>query len=72
VIDGSRKELLPYFTWLLTGSGSQLGALPRFLITALVLSFLALLGGFLIALVRYGPLKAGDIAYRVVVNGLRS
>jgi hypothetical protein len=35
-----------------------------------VLSFLALLGGFLIALVRYGPLKAGDIAYRVVVNGL--
>ncbi|HEY4233647.1 MAG TPA: ABC transporter permease [Lacipirellulaceae bacterium] len=64
------KELLPYLTWLLTGSGSQLGALPRFLITALVLSFLALLGGFLVALVRYGPLKAGDITYRVAVNGL--
>ena len=26
--------------------------------------------GFLIALVRHGPLKAGDITYRVVVNGL--
>ena len=33
------KELLPYLTWLLTGSGGQLGALPRFFITALVLSF---------------------------------
>jgi hypothetical protein len=64
------KELLPYLTWLLTGSGGQLGALPRFFITALVLGVLALLGGFLIALVRYGPLKAGDLTYRVVTNGI--
>jgi hypothetical protein len=65
------QELLPYLTWLLWGSGGQLGALPRFLITAVALSILALLGGFLIALVRYGPLKAGDLTYRVVVNGLK-
>jgi hypothetical protein len=64
------KELLPYLTWLLTGSGGQLGALPRFFITALVLSFVGLLGGYLVALVRYGPLKAGDLTYKVVTNGL--
>jgi hypothetical protein len=64
------QELLPYLTWLLWGTGGQLGALPRFLIVAVVLSIVAMLGGFLIALVRYGPLKAGDITYRVVVHGL--
>ena len=31
---------------------------------------MALVVGFLIALVRHGPLKAGDITYRVVVNGV--
>jgi hypothetical protein len=61
---------LDYLVWLLTGSGGQLGALPRFFITALVLCFLGLLGGYLVALVRYGPLKAGDLTYRVVTNGL--
>jgi hypothetical protein len=65
------KELLPYLQWLLSGSATQLGALPRFLITAAVLSVLALAAGFLIALVRYGPLKAGDLTYRVVINGLK-
>ena len=30
---------------------------------------LALVVGFVIALVRYGPLKAGDLTYRVVTNG---
>ena len=36
-----------------------------------MLAVLALVVGFLIALVRHGPLKAGDITYRVVVNGFR-
>jgi len=54
--------------WLLGGSG-QIGALPRFLITVLVLTVLALLVGFLVALVRYGPMKAGDLTYRVVTTG---
>lgn len=63
------KEVLPYLTWLLGGPGQELGALFRFLIIALVLAVLMLLVGFLTALVRYGPLKAGDTTYRVVVNG---
>jgi hypothetical protein len=61
------KELLPYWTWLLGGPSA---ALPQFLITVLVLAFVGLVGGFLIAMVRHGPLKAGDITYHVVVNGL--
>src|SRR6516225_178356 len=65
------QELLPFLTWLLWGSAGQLGALPRFVITALALAFVALVGGFLVALVRYGPLKAGDLTYRVVVNGFK-
>ncbi len=34
-----------------------------------MLAVIALVVGFLVALVRHGPLKAGDITYRVVVNG---
>jgi ABC-type transport system involved in multi-copper enzyme maturation permease subunit len=64
------KELLPYLTWLLSGSAGELGALPRFLITAIVLAVLALAVGYLIAMVRYGPLKAGDLTYRVTATGV--
>lgn len=63
------KQPLEYFTWLLQGGNGAIGALPHFLLIAVMLSLLALLGGFLIALVRYGPMKAGDLTYRVVVNG---
>jgi ABC-type transport system involved in multi-copper enzyme maturation permease subunit len=69
------RELLPYLTWLLgypaTDASAFLNsAFFRFLSTALALAVVALLAGFLIALVRHGPLKAGDMTYRVVVNGL--
>ncbi len=60
---------LDFLTWLFGGAG-EIGALPRFLITVLVLAVLALLVGFVTALVRYGPLKAGDLTYRVVTNGI--
>ncbi|MCI0492225.1 MAG: hypothetical protein L0Z07_04735 [Planctomycetes bacterium] len=63
------KEVLPYLTWLMGGSGTELGTLYRFLIIAAMLAVLALLIGFLTALLRYGPLKAGDLTYRVLVNG---
>jgi ABC-type transport system involved in multi-copper enzyme maturation permease subunit len=63
------KAPLDFLVWLLGGSG-EIGALPRFLITALVLAVFALLVGFVVALVRYGPLKAGDLTYRVVTNGM--
>jgi hypothetical protein len=62
------KQPLDFLVWLLGGAG-EIGALPRFLIIALVLSVLALAVGFLVALVRYGPMKAGDLTYRVVTNG---
>jgi ABC-type transport system involved in multi-copper enzyme maturation permease subunit len=69
------QELLPYLTWLVgypwTEPRALLNsALVAFLATALALGIVALVVGFLIALVRHGPLKAGDMTYRVVVNGL--
>src|SRR5262245_63135213 len=70
------NPLLPYLTWLIgypwTDAHAFLdSALFRFVLTMAVLSVIALLVGFLIALVRHGPLKAGDITYNVVVNGFR-
>ena len=70
------NPLLPYLTWLIgypwTDAHAFLdSALFRFVLTAAVLSVIALVVGFLIALVRHGPLKAGDITYKVVVNGFR-
>jgi hypothetical protein len=64
------KEPLEYFTWLLQGGNGQIAALLHFVVTAVVIAVLALIGGFLVALVRYGPLKAGDMTYRVVATGL--
>ena len=68
------QELLPFFNWLLGYPWTEpyaflQSALARFALTGLVLAILALVFGFLVALVRHGPLKAGDITYRVVVNG---
>lgn len=60
------QELLPYTTWLLGGPES---ALPRFLVTVAVLAFVSLVVAFLVAMVRHGPLKAGDMTYRVIVTG---
>ncbi len=70
------NPLLPYLTWLVgypwTDSQAVFdSALFRFVLTAIVLAVIALVAGFLIALVRHGPLKAGDITYKVVVNGFR-
>jgi ABC-type transport system involved in multi-copper enzyme maturation permease subunit len=69
------QELLPYLTWLLgypwsDASAILTSALFRFLTTAAAVAVVALIVGFLIALVRHGPLKAGDITYRVVATGL--
>jgi ABC-type transport system involved in multi-copper enzyme maturation permease subunit len=69
------QELLPYLTWLLGYPWSDFrsflaSALVVFLTTAAALAVLSLVVGFLIALVRHGPMKAGDITYRVVVNGV--
>jgi len=68
------QELLPFLTWLLGYPWSEpsaflQSAIFRFALTGIVLAVIALVAGFLVALVRHGPLKAGDITYRVVVNG---
>lgn len=65
---------IPFLTWLLGLPWSENGAflqsaLFRFALTSFAIAVLALVVGYLIALVRNGPLKAGDITYRVVVNG---
>jgi ABC-type amino acid transport system permease subunit len=70
------NPLLPYLNWLVGYPWADAqavlnSALFRFVLTAAVLSVIALVVGFLVALVRHGPLKAGDITYRVVVNGFR-
>jgi hypothetical protein len=69
------EQLLPFLTWLIgypfTDPAAVLNsALVIFLGTALALAVVSLVVGFLIALVRHGPLAAGDITYRVVVNGV--
>jgi hypothetical protein len=69
------EQRLPFLTWLIgypfTDAAAVLNsALVIFFFTAFALSVLALIVGFLIAVVRHGPLAAGDITYRVVVNGI--
>lgn len=69
------QELLPFLTWLIgypwTDPGAlQNSALVVFFGTAFALGVLALIAGFLVAVVRHGPLAAGDITYHVVVNGI--
>jgi ABC-type transport system involved in multi-copper enzyme maturation permease subunit len=69
------QELLPFLTWLIgyPWTNPELigrSAVVMFLAVAASLAVLALVVGFLIALVRHGPLKAGDITYRVVTTGI--
>jgi hypothetical protein len=67
------QELLPYWTWLLGDwwqGGHELGAFLMFVIVAAVLTFIGILLGYLVAMVRNGPMKAGDITYRVVSTGI--
>ena len=64
------REILPYFDWLFAHDGVW-GALPRFLIIAAALGFLALLVGYVISAARYGLLRGGDVVYRTFSNGVR-
>ncbi len=68
------QEVLPYLTWLTTGGASDWtslqGALVRFGLAVGAISVLALVISYIVLLVRYGPLKAGDITYRTVVGGI--
>lgn len=64
------KPLLPYMQWLLEFNESRWGALPHFLISLLVLAVVGLLVSFIVGIILYGPVKAGERVYRVVANAI--
>jgi ABC-type transport system involved in multi-copper enzyme maturation permease subunit len=69
------QELLPFLTWLIgypwtDPEAFQHSAFVAFLATALAVAVLALFAGFLLAVIQHGPLAAGDITYRIIVNGV--
>ena len=58
-------EVLRYWQWLFGTEQAWGGALSQLAIVVVSVSLIALLVGFLVAAVRYGPLAAGDMTYRV-------
>ncbi len=68
------NEVLPYLQWLWRGDGAAFadgeGAIVRSGIIVLTLFVLALVGGFIVSLVRNGPVKAGEQTYRTLVGGV--
>ena len=66
------QEISSFVEWLLPmGQDTwHQGALFQFMVTALVIALAALVLGFLVLLVRYGPAKAGDLAYKTVMRGV--
>lgn len=68
------NEVLPYLQWLWRGDGPAFidgqGAIFQFAIIALTLFVLSLVGGFVVSLVRNGPVRAGEIAYKTLAGGL--
>ncbi len=54
---------VPFLSWLAQAAG-------LFLLLAVGLSLFGIFVGFLVAAVRYGPMAAGDMTYRVVRTGL--
>lgn len=58
------SEPIPFADWIWP-------ALLFFVQMAAILGIVALVGGFLIAAFRYGPLNAGDVTFRMIKNGLR-
>ena len=63
------QQLLPFFEWLIHPGDGSIGALWHCLAVFVAVSLLALFVGYLIAMFRHGPLKAGDLTYRVVADG---
>ena len=64
-------DILPYWTWLITGKDDSWGAGPTALLVVGIVALCALALGYLVAAIRYGPIKGGDLTYRVVIGGLK-
>lgn len=67
------NEITDFWAWLLpstTDAGLQLGGLLLFVVIGAILAAVSLVVGYLTSLVRHGPLKAGDLTYRTLVDGV--
>jgi len=65
------QEILPYLQWLLYGSDSSLGALPRFLLVVVGIVALALVLSYLFSAARHGLLRGGDIVFSAISTGIK-
>jgi hypothetical protein len=65
------EEVIPFLQWLWYGGPGSIGALPRFLLIALGVGIIGLVGGYIIAAARHGLLRGGDIVYRTITTGVR-
>ncbi|MAT70578.1 MAG: hypothetical protein CMJ58_13755 [Planctomycetaceae bacterium] len=63
------RQILPYLQWLLYGEPGGMGALLRFVLVLLGVGLAALVIGFLVAALRYGFARGGDMTYRTVSGG---
>lgn len=64
------NEISSFVGWLLRGEENWYEAAAlQFLIIVVVLGLVAIAGGFVVMLVRYGPLTAGDRVYRTLATG---
>lgn len=64
------NEIASFSNWLLQGDERYFPAIVQFLITVGSVSLLAIVVGFVVMLVRHGPLKAGVLTYRTISNGV--
>ena len=64
------NEISNFFGWLLQGDEVYPPALAQFGLTIAVMAVIALVLGYLVMLVRYGPLKAGVLTYQTVSHGV--
>ncbi len=67
------NEITSFLGWLLPSAGPNAspGALVLFLLIVAILAVLGLVGGYLVSLVRHGPLKAGDLVYRTLAASVQ-
>lgn len=65
------QETLDFWQWFLGQSSFAEGALVWFVVVCACLALAALVVGYLLAAVRHGPMKAGDLTYQTVVTGVR-